>query len=190
MNNPAYIATEEMGIVVENTRLALEARFPGEWPVLNYQIGYVSELNQTLQQFARTKTYAEIKFPCFWFAQPFSMFRGESGWYASLTDMRAFIIMETGKNYKALERMEKVFKPVIYPIYNEWLIQLKKHPAFFVPQTSLLQHKIVDRFFWGEKQQTVITDIVDVREISGFDMKLNNNPNCDPVAKQQVIQQL
>lgn len=169
-----------MRIVVENTRIALRDQ-SGEndrWPVLNFQYGYVHELNETLIAYSKTKDHSILKFPLFWVAQPFTVDHGDMGYYGTINNFRAFIIMETSRNYKAEERMEKVFKPIIYPIYWEWLTQLKKSKVFKIQAIETLRHSTTDRYYWGNDQQSVLNDIVDVMEISKFPLTINNNFNC------------
>jgi hypothetical protein len=54
----------------------------------------------------------------------------------------------------------------------------------------MFPHKIIDRYFWGQAQQSVLNDIIDCREMSEFLLKVNNNKNCDPDIKNPVSQQL
>ena len=137
MNQPEYIVVDEIGTVVEAVKTSLGL------DVLNYQYGYVEELNETLQQWSKNPDYAPLKFPLVWAMQPFTIVRGEGGIYGSVEGLRIFIINSSGKELKAKDRMENNFKTVIYPIYREFMSQLNLSPAFGdAPQRK---HRINDR---------------------------------------------
>lgn len=178
MNKPPYIVVDEMRTVVENTRLALKAIEPDKWDVLHYRYGYIKELNQILVSYSKTKDNALIKFPLFWVPQPFKIYHGEIGYWGTIKNFRAFIIQETNPKYRAEDRMEKIFKPVIYPIRDQWLLQMKKSKVFKIQAIESLQFSETDRYYWGAEQQSILDDIVDVMEISEFPLTINNNPNC------------
>src|SRR5688500_16342153 len=110
MNNPEYILVDVFAEIVAATRVALGL------PVLNYQYGYVTELNETLKQYSETAEYAVKKFPLVWLQQPFTVERGTVGFFGEVKDLRLFIMNASEINLKASERLAGNFKTVIYPI--------------------------------------------------------------------------
>jgi hypothetical protein len=172
LNNPEYIVVDELGAVVEAVKTALDLG------ALNYQYGYVEELNQTLTQWAKDPEYSLLRFPLVWVMQPFTIVRGKPGIYGSVEGLRIFIIQSSQKTLRAAERMEGNFKEVIYPIYRELLNQLNESVAFVdAPQRK---HRFTDRYYWGEAQQSVLSDVVDCSEISNLELDIHNNQNCPP----------
>lgn len=146
-------------------------------PVLNYQYGYIEELNETLKQYTQNDRFEALKFPLIWLAQPFFIDRNKSNLYFGDTrNLSIFIIMQTSANYKAQDRMTNVFKPILYPIYLELLNQIRKESTVF-DNEYIIEHTLVDRYFWGE-QQMYLNDKVDCIEISGMKLKINNK--CYP----------
>lgn len=170
MNKPEYIVVDEIGTVVEAVKTSLEL------DVLNYQYGYVEELNETLQQWSKNPDFAVLKFPLVWAMQPFTIVRGEQGIYGSVEGLRVFIINSSEKTQKAAQRMEDNFKEVIYPIYREFMEQLNVSVAFV--DSPNRRHRFTDRYWWGEAQQAVLNDVVDCSEISQLELKIHNNQNC------------
>ena len=56
----------------------------------------------------------------------------------------------TDKNYNAADRYTNVFKPVLYPLYQSFLKQLKDSGLFmFGSKLKEPKHTKVDRPFWG-----------------------------------------
>lgn len=170
MNNPEYILTDEMGTIVAAVKTALSL------PVLNYQYGYVYELNETLKQMEANPAMYDKKFPLVWLAEPYTEKRSTYAYWADVLDMRMFIMSSTSKTVKSTDRMTDVFKPILLPIYRELIKQIDNSPVF-VKQKEVVHNKI-NRYYWGEAQQSVLNDPVDCIEISNLQLKIKNNPNC------------
>lgn len=171
MNNPEYIVVDEIGAVVGAVKSSLNL------DVLNYQYGYVEELNETLQQWSKNPDYAVLKFPLVWVMQPFTVQRGMDRMiYGSVEGLRIFIITGSVPTLKAKDRMEQTFKTVLYPIYRELMAKVNRHAAF----VSCLErkHKVTDFYYWGENQKSVLQDVIDCLEISQIELKIQHNQNC------------
>lgn len=180
MNNPEYILVDEFGTKDANGDLTSGVLFNVQQAlslsVLNYQYGYVEELDETLIQYNSTPDFASKRFPLVWLMQPFQINRGEKGLYGSAEGLKIFIINSTDKTWKASERMANNFKPVIYPIYRELMNQINRHVAF--ESAYQRRHRVTDRYYWGEAQQSVLNDPVDLVEISNIELKIKDNQNC------------
>lgn len=169
MNNPPYILVDEMEKVVLAVKTALAL------PVLNYQYGYITELRETLNAYDQTAQFAVLKFPLIWLQQPFTIDRDNWRYYGKVKNLQVFIINETGKTMKSKERMTTNFKPIINPIYYEFIKQLEISKAFVYDYVS---HNVTDRYYWGEDQYEILYDVFDCTQISGLSLKINNNLNC------------
>jgi len=164
MNNPPYVVVDEFTAIVQKVAAKLNME-------VGFHYGYVRELNETLVQYSKSPGTFDKKFPLIWLVQPFTISIAEDlGNYGTIRDLRLFIIQQSEKNYKAAERMTNVFKPVLYPIYNELIAQMKVHSTIFFQS----KHKMTDRYYWGEAQQTVLNDVVDCMELSQVELKVKN----------------
>lgn len=171
MNQPEYYIVDIFEEIVQiiKTKLSL--------PVLNYQYGYVKELDQTLTNFEKVEEKAYTKYPLIWIRQPFVIDRNEPfGFYGTVRNFSLFIIDQSNKELRAPDRMTQKFKPIIYPIYRELLEQINIHTAIAYEWNR--PHRIVDRYWWGDGQQQEITDIVDCLEVSELKLIIENNSNC------------
>lgn len=181
MNNPEYILVDVFGTKDANDQLTggilYQVKEALALPVLNYQYGYVTELNETLNQWNVDPDYAPLKFPLVWLAQPFVINRTNNGYYGTVEDLKIFILHGTTPDLKAYQRMDANFKTVIYPIYRELINQLENHPAI-VRQLGVRSHRFIDRYYWGEAQQSVLNDVVDCSEIRNLQLQIHNNQNC------------
>lgn len=174
MNDPEFILTDEMETVVAavKTELKLSA--------LNYQYGYIEELNETLQQYEKDPSKFDKKFPLVWLAEPYTINRGEPGVYATTDPLEIFIINSTEKTWKAKERMTNNYKPILLPIYRELLKQLFLSLAFTCQSPEHIPHRITKGYYWGEAQKAVINDAVDCLKLSGLKLRIDDKQNCTP----------
>jgi len=173
MNNPEYILTDEMATIVAavNTALGL--------PVLNYQFGYVEELNETLNQMEQNPAGFDDKFPLVWLAEPFIIKRGIAGIFGR-TNPDIFIINSTDKTWKATERMEQNYKTVLLPIYRVLLNQIVLSVVFDTPTIDSLPHTLTKGYYWGEAQETVLNDSVDCLKVGSIELLIHNKQDCTP----------
>lgn len=166
MNNPPYILVDEMAAVTTAVKTELGLT------VLNYQYGYVTELNETLNEYSKTAEFKALKFPLIWLAQPFTV-KHDSIEHFGRATVDLFIFNKTDVNLKAADRMTNNFKPVIYPIYSELIEQISMHPEFMMQDDSAIRHETTDRYFWDGINPTM-TDIVDWMYIKGIEIIIRN----------------
>lgn len=178
MNNPEYILTDEMETIVAATKTALNDP-EGTFPVLNYQFGYIEELNETLKQMEGNPNQFDKKFPLIWLAEPFTIKRGITGIFGT-AEVDLFIINTTNTTWKARERMDNNYKPVLLPIYRELLYQLILSVVFDIQSIDKLPHTLTKGYYWGENQQTVLNDSVDCLKIGRLFLPIHNKQECQP----------
>lgn len=173
MTDTQYILTDELEPVVAAVKAALGLS------VLNYQYGEVEELNETLKQWEADPVKYHLKFPLVWVAEPYQITIGEAGIYGT-AEVNLFVINATQKTWKAKERMENNFKPVILPIYRELLKQIGMNVAFDHPFGRVPEHKTINRYYLGENRQSTLNDVVDAMKISGMKLRISEKQNCSP----------
>lgn len=172
MNSPEYILTDEMELIVESARAALDL------PSLNYQYGYIEELNITLQEYEQDRQKFDVKFPLVWLAEPYTMdCGGDTSIYGS-ANIDLFLIASTDINWKAAERMANNYKPLLHPLANEILRQLSISEVFNHQVVEQIKRKITKGYYWGTGQQAVLNDSVDCLKLSITPLRVNNKDNC------------
>jgi len=189
MNDPEYILVDEFGTKDENDILVggvlKQVQKNLGIPSLNYQYGTIEELNETLAQWGKDPDFAQRKFPLVWLVQPFTLARGYTAVFARVKGgLRLFIIVGTDDTLKAKDRMAEKFKPLIYPILRQLLVELNNHPAIQLEFNRGFE--ATDRY-WFSDQQKEINDKVDCLEITGLQIGINNNQNCCTIADRPVL---
>ncbi len=148
---------------------------------LSYHKGSFDELIEDLSQKDGSQEERLKKYPLIYLVRDFEEVRGrEAGIYCSVS-LRVIIAHQTEQTYKIVDREEKVFKPVLYPIYYEFMRQLGLSPMVNQTEESI-RHIKIDRAYWGKNQQrgenkTALNDYVDAIEVRNLELKINYS-NC------------
>ncbi len=95
-------------------------------------------------------------------------------------ELNIAILAFTDKSYIADKRYEMVFKPVLYPLYREFLDALAVHPGMML--TGIPEHDKVDRLFWGVSENEgnskyLFNDPLDAIELINLKLTVLNS-NC------------
>lgn len=169
IDNPPYDLVTEVGKIVSLVKTTLNLTN------LNYLYGYLNEIKETLAQDSKSVAFRSKKYPLVWLVEPFTIVKGEEGIYGS-TNLNILIINGSDKNWKAAQRRENNFNPIIHPIYSEFLKQIKIASDVFTTDNTP-KHSLTDRYYWGEENK-IIDDVFDCSEISQLQLKINNKQNC------------
>lgn len=174
MNKPPYKVVTEIGLAVEATKIALGL------PSLNYQYGYLNEVDKTLMQDNKVVEIRALSFPLVVVKQPFDVVSIGRGWYGKTKGLDIIICTNTEVGLKAKQRQEEKFIPMLDPIMEELLKQLGYSPAFDNWYPQRMQVRSTDLYFWGDQPgvKSVMTDILDAKIIRDLELKVNNNKNC------------
>lgn len=176
MNQPPYIVTDIFTGIVAAVSSVLNVPGKLNKPVYSYY-GYVTELNESLEQLSGSPNLFDKKFPLIWLAQPFTIVSDSIGVYGKIDELRMFIITDSRKDYKSKDRVANVYKPVLYPIQYELFNQMNKCKEF-AGYNANQNFKITDHYYWGENQKSVLNDVVDTIEVRFQNIKIHNNKNC------------
>ena len=135
MNNPVYI-DDIIGEVIQATSAAIlptiianETAALGSSLIqqIRFSKSSFDELIETLGQADKSGVERFNKFPLTHLVQDMVINRGaDTGIFGTAT-VNIIFVHQTQQNFKTEERDEKVFKPVLWPIYYQFLEQLKKN---------------------------------------------------------------
>lgn len=98
------------------------------------------------------------------------------------------ILHYTDKNYTREQRDEFVFKPILLPLYVEFIKQLKASRIFMWPgNLNIPDHRPINRYYWGTQGsentgnvKNIFTDPIDAVEI--VNLKINRGiTRCDRI---------
>jgi len=102
----------------------------------------------------------------------------KSGFYAySVTIPKLSIATLTDNNMKVLERYDKTFKPILYPIYFEFLRQLARHKNIVGNDPEAFNHKLWERPGSQPEGQN-FNDYLDALELQNLQLTFKNVNVC------------
>lgn len=169
MNKPPYIIsdvfTDIVAKVATSTGMAVKSHY-----------GYVTELNETLNQMSKSPDQYDKKFPLIWLKEPFTI-TSRPFMYGEIDELVMFIMTDSKKDYKSYQRKQYTFKPILYPLKDALIKEMGNRPEF----SGYAAHenfKITDHYYWGEEGRNVLNDIVDTIAVRFQRIPVKNNKNC------------
>lgn len=147
---------------------------------VHYDYGHPLEIIETLSQKSQVDEFLYKKYPLVALFLDADLHRGkEIGVYGEFT-LHMAIIRGTDPLYKAKERDDYNFKPVLMPIYLEMMKQIRRSGAFFLSSEQMIPHDPINRYYWGKQglygnEGNIFNDHVDCIEIKNLKLKVNIN---------------
>lgn len=142
---------------------------------VHYLYGTGYEIIETLMQLSKTAPFE--KYPCVClFLNVNEEFNESLGIYSRLPELRIAIVNGTDANYKAKQRDDKNFKPILTPIYQELLEEMFLSCALQKPGLGY-DHSATRNYFWGREvlyghEANVFEDKLDAINVTFRDLKI------------------
>ncbi len=138
-----------------------------------YQYGHIAEISDILKNMEGDPVNRNRKFPLIILRldNPGQVDDEIVRWNLNLA-----IVTFTDAGYRAPERLENVFKPVLFPLYELFIDALKLSPHFSW-DGNYPEHTKIDRYYWGSTSgfrnaKQIFDDPTDAIEI--INLKINS----------------
>lgn len=124
------------------------------------------------------------KYPAIMLIHDIKQNKGEKINILSTANLNIVICNLADNNLLAEDRKEQSFKPILHPIYEEFLTQIFLSNKFVgIDHPQLIPHTQTDRYYWGRKglfglDQNLFSDYVDAITIDNLNLKIKNKINC------------
>lgn len=149
---------------------------------INFKYGHLREITNLLDEYSKTIDSAFKKYPLIILIMDFPEDRGQlRSRYADVT-LEMAIVMGSETSWTAEKRYEINFRPILYPLYYEFLNQLSLEKRIDTSHDGLIgknniSHRKIDRPYWDSlgKDANIFNDAVDIIQISNLKIKLNFN---------------
>lgn len=144
---------------------------------INYLYGHYNDVRERLGQYGKTEKNS--RYPLIVLFEDFRIVNRVLG-LTGIADVKIIILHTSSKDFTREQRESLVFKPILVPIYDEFLKQLKLSGHFM--QYGPFRHNRIDRPHWGDpvlygNNGYLLNDILDGIELS--DLQLQTYlPNC------------
>lgn len=143
-----------------------------------YMYGHRLEIARALKAKDSNPEEKNAKYPLI--ALRFDIPESEDGGYVQYKDINIIIVDFTNKNYSAAERFTNVIKPVLVPLYDKFMLELRNSGLFTWPNYQKLpKHQRIFRPFWGtpgeeRNEKYIFSDPLDAIEIVGLEINSTN----------------
>ena len=145
-----------------------------------YMYGHRLDIANRLLQKNNDKVFKEQKYPLIALLMDFPEHIANG---MAIYDFHIAILHLTDANYTIEDRYTKVFKPVLYPLYESFMVQLRKVGKYtWVGDIDKANHTKTDRPFWGTvydqgNSKYIFNDRLDALEIT--DLRIGKTiKNC------------
>lgn len=154
---------------------------------VHFEFGTGVEIIETLQQKSNSTTGKNFdKYPLVaMFLDVKESFGNKPGIYSTIPSLRMAIINGTKAEYKAEQRDQFNFKPILTPILQNMLNVMYVHKALRNPGGLGFKYDATRNYYWGReglysKEGNIFNDKLDAIEINFRDLEINSS-YCPPV---------
>lgn len=156
------------------------------FPTLNkhifYTYGRSIQILNKLQALNQGITTQNTKYPLFALFQDFPQQRGGNAYDCTVRFPKISIAMLTTSTDEPPERYCKTFKPVLYPIYLEFLNQLVRHPNVVGDDPGAIPHTQWDRP-GTQPEGSKLNEYLDAIEIQDLQLTFKTVSKCTKPVK-------
>jgi len=144
---------------------------------VQYYFGTLMEFQESLLQKGQTAGGKNLKWPCVYLFLDVTEPRGLDTNETANLRIRIAILNQTSRTFKAEERFERNFKPIIMPIYYELMKQISLSGYFLgAGYQSSIRHNTTRRYYWGTESAAgntanKLSDPIDGLDIENLELK-------------------
>jgi hypothetical protein len=177
--NPVYVV-DVLEDVVNAVNAVFVASFAAQLQddisAVYYQHGHPLEIIDNLTRMTQNRTASAKKYPLIALFQDFDETTKRIDLYTEV-QLHIIIATQTNPNYLAQERYTNTFKPILYPVLEEFLYQIELHPG--IEPFNNYEYTKTDRLYWGRNglygnEKNVFNDYIDAIELTNFHLKIIN----------------
>lgn len=183
---PVYIVDIIRNIVnAVDTALYSDGTLEPAFPHVYYLHGHPLDIVARLQEKLSSPNDKDKRFPLIALIQDIREERMPNAAAYADAPLNIMIAALTEAKWNSEQRYDKTFKPVLYPIYYEFLNQVELSTEVSTINHSFIKHNKYDRLYWGKQglygnTGNMFNDFIDAIEIDNLRLQIMNKPNCVP----------
>lgn len=146
---------------------------------IHYDYGHYTDIRTKLTE--KGKTDKQGRYPLICLFEDYRVEHGTEG-LTGIANLKLIILHISKNTIDRQTRETNVFRPILYPIYFEFLRQLKASGKFQIYDETKIQHTQINRPHWGDpglykNDSYLFGDVLDGIEITDLQL-LTYLPNC------------
>ena len=146
---------------------------------INYAYGDAVDILRNLKDKDNSVSQKDTKYVLIALYMPFTERRGNIGntaLYADVVVRRITIAALTNADYEPAEKYANVFKPILYPVYERFLINFARSKYISCKDPNTVLHTKVDMI--GYMRIEGVNDFVDCINLDNFQFSVNQQKFC------------
>jgi hypothetical protein len=143
-----------------------------------YQYGHITEIKNVLNTLSQTTAQREKKYPAILLLQDFSERKSYQMNIEAELSLQLLVVMGSHKDYPIRIRYDRVFKPILYPVYD-CLIKVLNRDSRLATDYGGVPHNKIDRpnisgfqIRVQGKTEQLFYDCLDAIEINNLNLKI------------------
>lgn len=141
---------------------------------VHFDYGHYTDIQERL--IAKGKTAKADRYPMIWLIEDYETDHSQEG-LTGLSKLKIMILHLSKGTVTREWRETNVFEPVLYPVYFEFLKQLKLNGSFMIYDETKIPHREIKRPHWGDPKLYkndgyLFGDILDGIEITNLQLKI------------------
>lgn len=115
-----------------------------------FSYGHYADVVKELQDKDGSITLKGSKYPLIWLVYDIKEIHGKViNEQSELQNVQILLATPTDINNTIVQRMDNNIKPILYPIYDELMLQIANSGFFTQCVVSKIEHEKIDRPYWG-----------------------------------------
>lgn len=171
--NPQYVV-DVVGYLVKRVQDELLGQLKSvdsTIQAVNYLYGHGAEILATLKERDESISLSEYKYPLVALIQDFPERRNPQPGIYCTAEFSLIFAYHTLPELKTEDRYKVSFKPILYPIYMEFMRQLKLSGLAMLPYGDM-PHEKIDHPYFGRQNKNAGYDFMDAIEVANLELKL------------------
>lgn len=149
-----------------------------------FEHGHPLEILRLLTEKDDNDNWKYKKYPLIALFQDFKEIKGDSTGIIMEVSPRLIIVEETKQEFDPGDRYDEVFKPILYPIYEQLLESMADSVFFDIGGKENIKHDKWDRLFWGKEglqgpEGLIFNDYLDAIDITFRGLKVFRKQSCN-----------
>lgn len=145
-----------------------------------FKCGHPLEIIAELQAMSKAADKKGQRYPLIALFRDFPEDRGVDAGIYSVPRLNLFFIALTNPTFTTDQRKQKNFKPILYPIMEEFFNQIKGSAKFSPGKIGVYSYTQIDHYFWGREsiygaEANIFTDWIDCIELKNFKLPIYLN---------------
>lgn len=182
MKQPVYIVDIFRGIVAA-TSAALLTQLQAADPLItgvHFDYGHYTDIRNRITAKEGNPAEKQDITPLIALFEDFRITKGQAGIFG-IAGLKFIILHSSDKGYTRQQREDLIFRPILYPVYWEFLRQIKLSGKFMYYGTEL-SHDQINRPHWGDPELYgnkgyLLNRVLDGIELDRIELK-TYLPNC------------